>query len=268
MNTTRNIIFAFAGGVAIGGLAVYGYLKKTGKLIGKTLEIEDGAQNSEKSIKPKGDEPSFIPPKVLDTHKVRYDGIITKPELEDISKKYQQTEFDKDMAEREYPEEEEDEETALQNEIGEALMDHPNEFGEYETDGFGFVLSELNSKRKDNILYLVHVEHAGEVYPLEDLVYYAGDDVLCDVMDVPIDDVDRLVGDALQYFGQDGDGACGEGPDKLYVRNCSIGFEYEITRKDEYFGAHLYGASDEEVKEAVRSGRNKKGRSRTHLEED
>lgn len=285
MNNTRNMIFSFLGGAAVGVLATLAILKKTGKLNEKTAkdlgfagDFDGDAVFSERDADPAmADKPSFTPPKSLDTAKVQYNGITTKPDLSEIAKKYTLTEAE--MAEREHPkedppeeevyeEEEEDEETAFENEIGEALMDHGGDPAEYETDGFGHVLFQLNSKRKGSTIYLVHLEHAGEIYPLEDLIYYAGDDVLCDVMDAPIDDVDRVVGDALTYFGMDGDGACGEGPDKLYVRNCTNGFEYEITRKDEYYGAHIYGASNEEVQEVVRAGRKKKDGKRPSRDEE
>lgn len=267
MNTKTNLLCAFLGGVAVGAFGAFGIMKKLGysKPVEKDDISEEPADNSpqiESATKKSSpldetattkDVPSFTLPEKIDTQRVRYH-MPEKPELEEVSAKYGDPAFDKHMAEREHPEDDEpDEEEALQQEIAEALMDHPGQMEDgdrsIETDGYGHVLMQLACSKKDMEIYLVHVDYAGEVYPLEDLRYFEKDDVLCDILDTPVDDVDRTVGSALEHFGE-----CGSGPNSVIVRNISTGFEYEITRETGSFAAYLYGVTDEESELPPRTG--------------
>lgn len=265
MNTRTNMLLAFLGGVAVGAFGAVGIMKKLGysKPIEQDNSLEESSSNSPQvAASPKKntpldetattkDVPSFSLPEKIDTQRVRYH-MPEKPELEEVSAKYGDPSFDQHMAEREYPEDDEpDEEEALQQEIAEALMDHPGQMEDesFETDGYGHVLKQLTCERKDMEIYLVHVDYAGEIYPLEDLRYFEKDDVLCDILDSPIDDIDRTVGSALEHFGE-----CGSGSDSVIVRNISTGFEYEITRETGSFAAYLYGVTDEESELPSRTG--------------
>lgn len=266
MNTKTNLIFAFLGGLAIGAFGAVGVMKKLGysKLVEENepsaKEVDNHAESASTTKTIPLDEtattkdvPSFTLPEKIDTQRVRYH-VPEKPALEEVSAKYKDPAFDRHMAEREYPEDDEpDEEEALQEEIAEALMDHPGQMEDedpsIDTDGYGHVLRQLACERKDTEIYLVHVDYAGEIYPLEDLRYFEKDDVLCDILDTPVDDVDRTVGSALEHFGE-----CGSGPNSVIVRNISTGFEYEITRETGSFAAYLYGVSDEESKLPPRTG--------------
>lgn len=280
MNQTTNMFFAFLGGVAVGALATIGVLKKIGKndpkAVNRIIFVQgDNGPEDGRSYKGGGgtghapdlpiqDKPSFEMGKALDTHKVTYDALDKKPDLAEMVKKYKDTAVEREAAEREHPPEDEgdddyDEEEELQREIGESLMKHPGQMDIEETDGFGHILCQLDNGRKDNLIYLVPEEYAGEVYPLETLTYYMRDDILADLSDTPVDDVNRIIADALEAFGK-----CGEDPDMVFVRNCSSGIEYEITRVDEYFGAKIYGVSQEEMADVIRKG---KGKSRKDEEE-
>lgn len=271
MNTRTNLIWAFLGGVAVGAFGAFGVMKK----LGYYKPIADGVPPAEKdddrsktvsSAKKTAppdetattkDVPSFSLPERIDTQRVRYH-MPEKPDLEEVSAKYGDPSFDQHMAEREHPEDdepddEENDEKALQEEIAEALMDHPGQMEDgdasIDTDGYGHVLKQLACEKKGMEIYLVHVDYAGEIYPLEDLRYFEKDDVLCDILDCPIGDVDRTVGSALEHFGE-----CGSGPNSVIVRNISTGFEYEITRETGSFAAYLYGVTDEESELPPRTG--------------
>ncbi|MFA6661458.1 MAG: hypothetical protein WCS56_00325 [Bacilli bacterium] len=63
------------------------------------------------------------------------------------------------------------------------------------------------------------------------LNYYAGDDILVDEDDNPIEDVEIVVGyDSLNHFGE-----YGPEEDVLYVRNLKFEIDYEIIRLDENY---------------------------------
>ncbi len=226
----RNIIFAFFGGIMIGCAATYGILRKTGKIISENdyISSEDSEPNEAETGEglPRGDKPSFDIKDKVNTVKTDYTKLQEKPSIDSLAAKYEETQENEDEDEEE-----------LQEEIAEALMDHPGQEEYFETEGFGHYISQLDNGRKDNLIYLIPEEYLGEIYSVEDLVYYEDDDVLCDVLDAPVVDLTRVVGGALEHFGEFDD------PDKVYIRNCHMGFEYEITRVHEAFGAHIYGVN-------------------------
>lgn len=67
------------------------------------------------------------------------------------------------------------------------------------------------------------------IFEFSTIKYFAGDDVLCDEMDQPIDDVERAVGDALTHFGEEAFHMSGD-PDRIYVVNGNYRIAYEIER--------------------------------------
>lgn len=250
MNQTKNMIFAFLAGTAIGALATVGVMRKIAKNDPETIERivmigggaaennpDEGEGGNEFNADLHQDKPSYTMPETLDTRKVRYDGIVTKPDIEEMAKKYENTDAEKEAAERESPEEDDED---FEEEIAESLMTHVGRMEIEETDGYGHVIGPLQSSHRDDLIYLVPEEYTGEIYPVEDLFYYEEDDVLCDVTDAPIDNVESLIGDALDLFGEGS-----SDPNKVYVRNCSKGFEYEVTRMEGTFGAHIYGIDSE-----------------------
>lgn len=295
--STTNSICIFLGGAAVGSFATVAVMKKMG--YHKDGEILEAPQESTDEVDPElqelGDKPSFVQKKELDTHRTRYDTIRTKPSPEELIQQYAEAEHPREDDDGEEDEdsdfptedlggkvitdeyvknlpdadEEYDEETALQMEIAESLMAGPIGDEYEETEGFGHVICELRSLRRDTLIYLIPEAYYGEVYPTETLTYYERDNVLCDSTDIPVDNVPQLVGDALEHFGEcDGEPETNE--DQVYVRNCSLGFEYEIVRVDASFGAHLYGVSDEDFEGGAMANIPRKAtkRKNTQQEED
>jgi len=74
--------------------------------------------------------------------------------------------------------------------------------------------------------YVIHREEFDEEepgYSQVTLTYYAGDNILCDDKDYPLENIGRIVGDTLLRFG------AGSGdPNVVYVRNDRLNAEYEI----------------------------------------
>lgn len=271
MPNTSNSVMIFIGGAAVGSLITVGVMKKFGYNIYRTA-IEDSSEETDISNEGgnfKKDKPSYIDKKSVNTHKRNYASPFTKPDLDEISKKYGNEDFNKEMAAREHPEDdapeverakstldpesdpkdlrergdEEDSEDDDELELSEASSYHfsPDDLELEEIDGYGHVVCELHSKRSSSLIYLISDEFLGEIYPIESLTYYERDNVLCDKNDSVVDDISMVVGDALEHFGDH----CGD-KDMVYVRNCSISMEYEITRVNGYYAAKIYGIKDED----------------------
>lgn len=81
----------------------------------------------------------------------------------------------------------------------------------------------------DDVPYVISPEEfaADDEYQSESLTYYA-DGVLTDDFDNPIEDVDSMVGDALEHFGEYED-------DSVFVRNDRYKCNYEILKDDRDF---------------------------------
>lgn len=257
MSSTTNMICVFIGGVAVGALVTVGIMKHLGYSKQESIEGEGGDEPSHRRTRqsesrdaelPEEDKPSFVKPESMNTSKVQYH-IPSKPDLEELAKKYQDESFTKHLADREHPEEddpeseEEEGEDPLDAEMADALQDHPGQYEdeEYETDGYGHVILQLTGKSKNDLIYLVGEDWSGEIYNVEDLRWFSKDDVLVDINDSPIDDPDRVIGSALEHFGECGD------PDVVCVRNVNLGYEYEITRIDGTFAGYIYGVNEEET---------------------
>lgn len=253
MNNTTNMICVFLGGIAVGALGAVGIMNRMGYSKGGILPTEED-HNEEKTPKqelPMEDTPSFERPERINTQKVQYH-MPEKPSLEELAKKYtakggfHDSTAQKAMAEREVPPEdlsvEDDEDEELQKGIAEALMDHPGQYEDevFETDGFGHVIVQLISRRPTDLIYLVPEEYIGEIYPVEDLRWFEKDNVLVDNTDTPIDDPDHIIGSALEHFGD-----CGP-QNAVFVRNCGIGYEYEVTIVESSYASYIYGVEDED----------------------
>lgn len=245
---TKDIIFAFIGGTVIGASGAVAVMKKIGYI--KPEQNPDGSisykvemTESDIDMPPtdqKGellrDKPSFETPEKIDTSKTLYNSISEKPSLDDMMKR----------ASLDVSEEEKAREVDyiydgdLKGELGEK-GDYPEPIDE-DLD-YGHVVMQLPARRKDDLIFLIHQDYAGECYLLEDLIYYAKDDVLADVTDAPVDDPMTIIGDSLGYFGVHAD----EG--KLFVRNCTMGIEYEITWNEGRYSDKLYGVDTSEIEE-------------------
>lgn len=252
------MICVFVAGVAVGAMGAVGVMKRLG--YSKPGEERPDEQEGDRRDRgsepadvelPEEDKPSFVKPNSMNTSKVKYH-IPSKPDLEELAKKYQDESFTEHLAENEHPEDDppEEDEDPLEAEMADAMQDHPGQYedDEMETDGFGHVIMQLPSKRPDDLIFLVKEDWSGEIYPIEDLRWFEGDDVVVDITDTPVDDVDHVIGSALEHFGE-----CGS-PDIVCVRNATIGFEYEVTRVGGSFGAYIYGVDDDEATLPERKG--------------
>lgn len=268
MNNTTNMICVFIGGVAVGALATVGIMKRMGYIKPSEDVNEEQDDPSPRRARepepqdvelPEEDKPSFVKPEHMNTSKVQYH-VPSKPDLEELAKKYQDKSFTEHLADREHPEddppEEEEDEDSLEAEMADALQDHQGQYEDYEldTDGYGHVLIQLAGKTDNDLIFLVKEDWSGEIYPIEDLRWFWKDDVLVDINDSPVDDPDRIIGSALEHFGD-----CGE-PDVVYVRNVNLGAEYMVTRIDGSFASYIYGVDDAEVELPDKKGKTRKPR--------
>lgn len=228
---TRDTVFVFVGGIMIGAAGTAALMRKLGYIRPTpeqqealyAMEEEFEGENADSDISSLRDNPSFTLPEEINTVKVRYDAREeAKPSLDEMVSRYETEAVDED------------------DEADEA-EDYPQPIDPPDVDEYGHVILQLPARRKDDLIYLVPQEHAGEIYVLDELVYYEGDDVLADMTDAPVDDPLTVIGDSLGYFGQYGADA-----DKLFVRNCRIGIEYEVTRIAGRYADHLYGLDVEE----------------------
>ena len=89
---------------------------------------------------------------------------------------------------------------------------------EYEPMSKPYVINPINYAEKDD-------------YGCENLAYYA-DGVLADINDEPVDNIEELVGDALDHFGDYEE-------DAVHVRNEKLKCDYEILRDDRTFSEYV-----------------------------
>ena len=89
---------------------------------------------------------------------------------------------------------------------------------EYEPMSKPYVINPINYAEKDD-------------YGCENLAYYS-DGVLADINDEPVDNIEELVGDALDHFGDYEE-------DAVHVRNERLKCDYEILRDDRTFSEYV-----------------------------
>lgn len=235
---TRDTIFAFIGGTIVGASGAVAVMKKIGycklsdaeaDVLYKTASEDDG--NAEKlkdsEVAPIRDKPSYEIREKVDTSKTAYYSIAEKPSLDEMMKQASLNPQEEDKL----PEDDEAED--IPEPVDEDL-------------DYGHIIQQLPARRKDDLIFLIHQDYAGECYLLEDLIYYQKDDVLADVTDVPVDDPLTVIGDSLGYFGKYADDG------KLFVRNCTMGIEYEVTLVDGRYADKLYGVDTSEIEELIR----------------
>lgn len=105
---------------------------------------------------------------------------------------------------------------------------------------------ELASRETDK----PHVIHVDEFMANENdhnqrtLMYYVGDNVLCDEENIPIFNAHEVVGDNLSF------GHGSQDQSIVYVRNTRLDAEYEIIKDDGYFQIEVLGAEIEDNYEA------------------
>lgn len=120
-----------------------------------------------------------------------------------------------ELAEREYPKEEEDEEDPPEEAFEEDMMEHPKE----------------NPRKPYRIKYEdMGVDENGRMYDIDTLMYYSGDDTLCDE-DERILQIPDYVGSCLDDFRGD----------VIYVRNEKLGMDFEIVWSDKAYANVVMG---------------------------
>jgi ElaB/YqjD/DUF883 family membrane-anchored ribosome-binding protein len=105
------------------------------------------------------------------------------------------------------------------------------------TDAQHWIAAEA-PKRDHAIPYVIHFDERGEAdFDTVTYNYYAGDDVLCDEAENPLQGRDTIVGDHnLDKFGY------GSGdPNVVYIRNDNLALEMEIVRDPGTFEEEVHG---------------------------
>ena len=96
----------------------------------------------------------------------------------------------------------------------------------------------------------------GEVgYAQCQITYYDGDGFLADDKDIPVEDVDALVGDALQRFGE---GSGDAGPHVVFVRNSRIQLDFEVTRSMGKYSVEVAGLPDTDLQHSAYPARRRR----------
>jgi hypothetical protein len=99
------------------------------------------------------------------------------------------------------------------------------------------------AKRSPERPYVIHYDEyrANENdYPQSSIMYYEGDDVVCDELDVPIYTKDKLFGPLLFGHGS-------MDPNIVFIRNEKIEAEWEILRNPGHFGIEVLGMDEEPI---------------------
>lgn len=235
MSSTLRMTLAFVGGIITGGAAVYFYLNDKYAEISReeisayrsevrgrlkaAQELEEAFEVGKEAYEAKKEELDFVD----------YTSYFEKDTLNEVSEESNDEAFDIHMADRESPEEdlsdenEDEEETAYLDSLSEHVR----------------LNQEMEEARRSGLLPY-NIEHSEYLngkqwYEKLDYVYYAGDDILADDKDDPIENPEELIGKNFrELFGQDADD-----PDILYIRNDQRGNDFEISRvnscySDEY----------------------------------
>lgn len=117
-------------------------------------------------------------------------------------------------------------------------LSHP--YGDYEDpmdDPDWVVDYEKRSPEEPYIISEDEFSMERKEYDKVTLGYFTVDDTLCDENDVPIDDIERVVGrDALSNFGR-----YSRNPDIVYVRNEFLEIDYEIMRDEQSYEEVILG---------------------------
>lgn len=94
--------------------------------------------------------------------------------------------------------------------------------------------------------YVIHREEFDEEepgYSQVTLTFYAGDNILTDDKDVPLEHIGKIIGNCAEFFGK------GSGdPNVVYVRNDRLNAEYEILLDRGFYAIEVLG---EEIEQAL-----------------
>lgn len=95
-----------------------------------------------------------------------------------------------------------------------------------------------------HLISRMEFEEDYEGYDQDTVVYYEGDDTLCDALTgAPIEDIEAVIGRRhLDMFGK-----LSEDPEIVYVQNDRIETKYEVARNDGYYSVIVLGLDPEDV---------------------
>lgn len=128
------------------------------------------------------------------------------------------------------------EEAEAEEEVTETVE---NVFDKDEPQAGGWDYEAEVARRRPEFPYVIHEDerHEKEGYTHTELTYYAGDDVLTDTDERPVEDVDKVVGTAnLEKFGH------GSGDkDVVFIRNDALELEVEVTRDEGNYSEVVHG---------------------------
>lgn len=114
-----------------------------------------------------------------------------------------------------------------------------NVFDKDEPQDGGWDYEAEIARRRPEFPYVIHEDerHEKEGYTHTELTYYAGDDVLTDSDDKPIEEIDKVVGAAnLEKFGH------GSGDkDVVFIRNDALELEVEVQRDEGSYSEVVHG---------------------------
>ena len=227
MNTIVKVALGFVAGAVTGGVGTYfglrsRFARETQKEINEYREIArqriraanefvDKMTKEEKKSEEAYDKAANSYDKFVDyTSYYDEERCNLRDELNAVSQAVKDEDFDKHMAEREYPEEdEEDLDEELDNEEK---------------------IESLRKAREDQktpyIIDAAAFHNTQQWYEKITLTYFEGNDVLTDDREDPIDNPEELVGtDYKKFFGIDENE-----PDIVMIRNDCNGCDYEICR--------------------------------------
>jgi len=103
-------------------------------------------------------------------------------------------------------------------------------------EGWNYDIEIAN--RRANMPYVIHQDEQHEKnYDEAAMIYYAGDDVLCNEGDKIIEDQDLVIGlPNLERFGHGSDDK-----HRVYIRNDDLGMEIELIKNNGYYAEIVHG---------------------------
>ena len=227
MNTIVKVAIGFVAGAVTGGVGTYfglrsRFARETQKEINEYREVArqriraanefvDKMTKEEKKSEEAYDKAANSYDKFVDyTSYYDEERCSLRDELNAVSQAVKDEDFDKHMAEREHPEEDEED-------LNEELDNEDK-------------IESLRKAREDQKLpYIIDAaafHNTQQWYEKITLTYFEGNDVLTDDREDPIDNPEELVGtDYKKFFGIDEDE-----PDIVMIRNDCNGCDYEICR--------------------------------------
>ena len=227
MNTIVKVAIGFVAGAVTGGVGTYfglrsRFARETQKEINEYREVArqriraanefvDKMTKEEKKSEEAYDKAANSYDKFVDyTSYYDEERRSLRDELNAVSQAVKDEDFDKHMAEREHPEEDEED-------LNEELDNEDK-------------IESLRKAREDQKLpYIIDAaafHNTQQWYEKITLTYFEGNDVLTDDREDPIDNPEELVGtDYKKFFGIDEDE-----PDIVMIRNDCNGCDYEICR--------------------------------------